>query len=61
LDQPALKPLPDTPYEYTEWKQAKPGIDYPVEGDKRLYSVPHRWIGHALDMRSHRQLNFSSA
>jgi transposase len=52
LDKPALKPLPHTPYEYAEWKQAKPGIDYHVEVDKRYYSVPHRWIGHVLDVRA---------
>ena len=52
LDKPALKPLPDTPYEYAEWKQAKPGIDYHVEVDKRYYSVPHRWVGHVLDVRA---------
>jgi len=51
LDKPALKPLPDTLYEYAEWKQAKPGIDYHVEVDKRYYSVPHRWVGHRLDVR----------
>ena len=52
LDQPALKPLPDSPYEYAEWKQAKPGIDYHVEVDKRYYSVPHRWVGHVLEVRA---------
>jgi len=52
LDRPALRPLPDAPYEYAEWKQAKPGIDYHVEVDKRYYSVPHRWVGHVLDLRA---------
>ena len=52
LDQPALRPLPSTPYEYAEWKRVKPGIDYHVEVDKRYYSVPHRWVGHVLDVRA---------
>ena len=52
LDKPALRPLPGAPYEYAEWKQAKPGIDYHVEVAKRYYSVPHRWIGHVLDVRA---------
>jgi transposase len=52
LDKPVLKPLPGTPYEYAQWKQAKPGIDYHVELDKRYYSVPHRWVGHVLDVRA---------
>jgi transposase len=52
LDQPALKPLPDSLYEYAEWKQAKPGIDYHVEVDKCYYSVPHRFIGQVLEVRA---------
>ncbi len=52
LDKPALKPLPHTPYEFAEWKQVKAGIDYHVELDRHYYSVPHRWVGHLLDMRS---------
>ncbi len=52
LDQPALKPLPAVAYEYAEWKQAKPGIDYHVEVDKHYYSVPHRWVGQMLDVRA---------
>ena len=41
LDRPALRPLPATPYVYAEWRKARPGIDYHIEIDKRLYSVPH--------------------
>ena len=52
LDQPVLKPLPTVAYEYAEWKQAKPGIDYHVEVEKHYYSVPHRWVGHVLDVRA---------
>ena len=52
LDQPALKPLPAVAYEYAEWTQAKPGIDYHVEVDKHYYSVPHRWVGQMLDVRA---------
>ena len=52
LDQPALKPLPAGPYEYAEWKRVKPGIDYHVEVDRRYYSVPHRWVGHRLEVRA---------
>ena len=52
LDKPTLKPLPPTPYEYAEWKQVKPGIDYHVEFDKHYYSVPHRYVGQMLDVRA---------
>jgi transposase len=51
LDRPALKPLPKNDYEYAEWRKAKPGIDYHVEVDKRLYSVPHALVGRTLDLR----------
>ena len=51
LDRPALQPLPQQPYEYAEWLQAKPGIDYHIEADKRFYSVPHVLVGEVLDVR----------
>lgn len=51
LDRPALRPLPATPYVYAEWRKARPGIDYHVEIDKRLYSVPHALVGLKLDVR----------
>ena len=41
LDQPALKPLPDRPYQYAEWKQRRAGLDYHVEVARHYYSVPH--------------------
>ncbi len=40
VDQPALRPLPATPYEFAFWKKAKIGIDYHVEYDGVFYSVP---------------------
>ena len=51
LDRPALRPLPDTPYEYAEWRKAKPGIDYHISVNKRFYSVPHALVGQTLDVR----------
>lgn len=51
LDRPALKPLPPEPYEYAEWKVAKPGIDYHVEVEGRFYSVPFRLVGQRLEVR----------
>ncbi len=41
LDRPALRPLPDAPYEYAEWKKVGLNIDYHVEFDHHYYSVPH--------------------
>lgn len=40
LDQPALRPLPAKPYEYATSKIARVNIDYHVEFEKHLYSVP---------------------
>ena len=51
LDRPALRALPDAPYVHAEWRQARPGIDYHIEIDKRLYSVPHALVGQRLDVR----------
>lgn len=44
LDKPALKPLPEAPYEYAEWQERKVGLDYHVEIDKHYYSVPYQLL-----------------
>ena len=41
LERPALKPLPEVPYIFAEWKQRAVGLDYHVEVEKHYYSVPH--------------------
>ena len=41
LDRPALKPLPAERYEYAEWRKARVNIDYHIQADSHLYSVPH--------------------
>ena len=51
IDKPALKPLPNTPYRFAEWKKVTPGCDYHVEVDKRFYSVPYALIKKELDVR----------
>lgn len=51
LDRPALHPLPPTPYEYAKWKKAKVSIDYHIEFDGRLYSVPHHLVGEVVELR----------
>ena len=50
-DRPALQPLPATPYEFAQWKQAKVHVDYHVEVDGHYYSVPHTLVGRKLDLR----------
>jgi len=44
LDRPALKPLPDSPYEYREIKKARVHLDYHVEYDDHYYSVPYQLV-----------------
>jgi len=51
LERPALQPLPDTPYDYAEWKKARGNIDYHVEIEGHYYSVPYQLVKQALDVR----------
>jgi transposase len=51
LDRPALRPLPETPYAYAEWKLVRVNIDYHVEIAGHYYSVPYALVKHQLDAR----------
>lgn len=51
VDKPALKPLPQTPYEFAEWKKARVNVDYHIEVNRHYYSVPYRLIKKQLDVR----------
>src|SRR4030066_651447 len=51
LERPALKPLPEKPYEYAEWKKARVNIDYHIEVDHHYYSVPYQLIKEQVDVR----------
>ncbi len=44
IDKPALKSLPALPYEYKELKLLKVSIDYHIQLDFVLYSVPYQLI-----------------
>ena len=44
IDKPALKPLPANDYEYKELKLLKVSIDYHIQLDYVLYSVPYQLI-----------------
>lgn len=48
VDQPALKPLPDSPYQYRDIKKARVHIDYHVEYDQHFYSVPYQLVKQAV-------------
>lgn len=51
LDQPAMKPLPASRYEYAEWPRAKVNIDYHIEVDHHYYSVPHPLVRETIQVR----------
>ena len=52
LDQPALQPLPERPYEFAEWKTVRVNIDYHVAFDKHYYSVPHTLCRNQVEVRA---------
>jgi hypothetical protein len=51
LDRPALWPLPATPCEFAEWRQAKVPFDYHITADHNLYSVRFQLFGTQVDVR----------
>ena len=51
VDRPALKPLPQTPYEYAEWKKARVNIDYHIEVEGHYYSLPYALVKEQVDVR----------
>ena len=56
LDQPALKPLPKHPYRYMDIKTVKVNIDYHVQYQQHLYSVPHQYVGEQLELHASESL-----
>jgi len=51
LDKPALKALPEHPFEYAEWEKARVNIDYHIEVDRYYYSVPYQLVKEQVDVR----------
>jgi transposase len=51
VERPALRPLPDQPYEFATWKKAKVHLDYHVEVERAYYSVPYKLIGKTVEVR----------
>lgn len=49
-EQPALQPLPVTPWEFGTWQTAKIGPDSHAMVHRTLYSVPWRYLGQTLDV-----------
>jgi len=51
LDKPALKALPQAPYEYTRFGKARLNIDYHISVDGFLYSAPYQYARKELEYR----------
>ncbi len=51
LDRPALKALPESSFEYADWKKGRVGPDYHLEVENHFYSVPYQLVGKELDIR----------
>ena len=49
---PLLAPLPATPFELAEWKQATVQFNYHIAVDKMYYSVPYQYIKNKVDVRA---------
>ena len=47
----ALSPLPDTPYQLSEWRTSKVRKDYHISINSMFYSVPYELIGQSVDVR----------
>ena len=52
IDKPALLSLPKQAYQYTEIKTVKVNIDYHLQYDNHLYSVPHHLVGEKLELHA---------
>ncbi len=50
-EKPLLAPLPATPFELAEWKQATVQFNYHISVEKMFYSVPYQYIKDKVDVR----------
>jgi transposase len=51
VDRPHLKPLPNEPYVFAEWRVRRVGVDYHVDVDRHFYSVPYRFARQQVEAR----------
>jgi transposase len=51
VEKPALRSLPESDYEFAEWRLARVHVDYHVEAAGYLYSVPYALIRTQVDVR----------
>jgi transposase len=55
-EKPQMQPAPTEPFDIPRWTRAKVHADHHVQVDKALYSLPTRYIGATVQVRSDRQL-----
>lgn len=56
LEKAMLKPLPQHPYNFWEWRKVKVPPDYHVKFDSNYYSVPWRYVQETVDIRANQHL-----
>ncbi|NET39823.1 MAG: IS21 family transposase [Cyanothece sp. SIO1E1] len=56
VDLPALKPLPQHPFVFANWKQAKVNLDYHLEVERHYYSVPYWYVRREVSVKVSEQL-----
>lgn len=50
-DRPALRPLPNTPYEIGIWSRARVNLDYHIAYEDHFYSVPYTLLKQEVEVR----------
>ena len=56
IEKPALRPLPDEPFEVPLWKEATVHPDCYIQFDKKSYSVPYTYCGEEVWVRGSEKL-----
>lgn len=51
VDKPKLRPLPESPYEFSYWKKATVNQGYHINIDNVFYSVPHTYVKDEVEIR----------
>ena len=51
VDKPALRPLPDSAFEFARWHKARVNLDYHVDVERCYYSVPYAHVHKEVDVR----------
>ncbi len=56
LEKPALQPLPEVPFQLTQWGSAKVHPDQYIRFQGRFYSLPARYIGVTVQVRRNQKM-----